>query len=91
MGGATAGNIASQAAIELVKSFLEDHRSDIAAFESGKNTRQDMLNLLEKAVQQASQAVFTMGLEQRPAPRNGHHSFVAAAYKEAWFHRACWE
>ncbi|MGB0646416.1 MAG: cyclic nucleotide-binding domain-containing protein [Bradymonadia bacterium] len=60
MGGATAGNIASQAAIELVKSFLEDHRADIAAFEAGNNTRQDMLNLLEQAVQQASQAVFTM-------------------------------
>ncbi len=60
MGGTAAGNIASQAAIQLITSFVDEHRGEIEAFESGETSRQDMLNLLERAVQEASQSVFEM-------------------------------
>ena len=60
MGGAAAGNIASQAAVQLIANRMDEQREAIDAFERGEKTRLEILRLLEEAVQEAGQSVFEM-------------------------------
>ena len=60
MGGAAAGNIASEAAVQLIANKLDDQAEVIATFDRGENSREDVLTVLENAVQEAGQSVFEM-------------------------------
>lgn len=60
MGGTASGNIASEAAVELVVNKIDEQAETIAAFNRGESSREEVLNILETAVQEAGQSVFEM-------------------------------
>ena len=47
MGGTASGNIASQAAVQLIATHLDGQKAAIEAFERGEKSRVEILRLLE--------------------------------------------
>lgn len=60
MGGTAAGNIASEAAVQLIANKIDEKSDLIAAFNQGESSREEVLSVLENAVQEAGQSVFEM-------------------------------
>ncbi|MCG5056346.1 MAG: Stp1/IreP family PP2C-type Ser/Thr phosphatase [Myxococcales bacterium] len=68
MGGHASGEVASHLAVHELRRVVEEDRPTLEAYQQGKAATQDVLQILEEAVQSACQAVFRRG-QQDPDKR----------------------
>lgn len=68
MGGHASGEVASHVAVHELRRVVEEDRPTLEAFAQGKATTQDVMTVLEEAVQAACQVVFRRG-QQEPDKR----------------------
>jgi len=61
MGGHASGEVASHVAVHELRRVVEEDRPTLDAFAQGKATAQDVMTVLEEAVQGACQVVFRRG------------------------------
>ena len=89
MGGTAAGNIASEAAVQLIASKIDEQSDLIAAFNQGESSREEVLAVLENAVQEAGQSVFEMA--QNSPQQRGMGTTISGIItdEDPWIYRTC--
>jgi serine/threonine protein phosphatase PrpC len=65
MGGHAAGEVASELAARTVKKYIEDKRAIIEAYDESAPARDQILRLVEEAVQLASREVFALATSEQ--------------------------